>query len=325
MDPLISVIIPVYNVELYVKDCLDSVSAQTYTNLEIIVVDDGATDRSGEICEECAKNDRRMVVYHKQNGGLPDARNYGIDRCHGEYILFIDSDDLIAPDYVEYMYSGVRDTGADVAASGYIPFWETVPEPTPQNEAWTVVTSEEMIRKMALQDGASHDPDKLYRHSLWGQFRFPNVLYEDFASTYYVVSHAGTCAISSAAKLYYRKRPDSIMGKQFDERQLVLLDIADGVTGWLTETYPNFREEALRLRLVTYCKVLKNMLDVKAELPDVEKRIVDTVRANAPAFLRAPCVRAIDKIKVAALCCGKRVFYWVYLIGDARNKRNREH
>ena len=95
MKSLVSVIIPVYNVEHYLCQCIDSVLAQTYTNLEIILVDDGSPDGCPQICDEYAAKDKRIVVIHKGNGGLSDARNAGLNICKGEYIYFIDSDDII--------------------------------------------------------------------------------------------------------------------------------------------------------------------------------------------------------------------------------------
>lgn len=98
---MISLIVPFYNVEIYARECLNSLINQTYTNLEIICVDDGSTDSTGKICDEYKMIDSRIIVYHKENGGLSDARNYGIDRSSGEFICFVDGDDFIAKDYVE--------------------------------------------------------------------------------------------------------------------------------------------------------------------------------------------------------------------------------
>ena len=103
MEPIVSVIIPVYNVEQYLKRCIDSVIDQTYRNLEIILVDDGSNDGSGEICDNYAQNDSRIKVIHKSNGGLSDARNAGIDRSTGIYIMFVDSDDWINRECVELL------------------------------------------------------------------------------------------------------------------------------------------------------------------------------------------------------------------------------
>ena len=102
-DILVSVILPVYNVEKYLIKCLDSVIRQTYQKLEIILVDDGSTDSSGKICDEYANKDGRIKVFHKKNGGLSDARNYGIERSTGEYLAFIDSDDYVDDDYIEFL------------------------------------------------------------------------------------------------------------------------------------------------------------------------------------------------------------------------------
>ena len=105
MQPMISVIVPIYKVEKYLMRCIKSIQNQTYTNLEIILVDDGSPDCCGEICEEFAKQDKRIRVIHKENGGLSDARNYGVERSHGQYITFIDSDDYVANNYIEYLHA----------------------------------------------------------------------------------------------------------------------------------------------------------------------------------------------------------------------------
>ena len=111
MKPLISIIVPVYNVEAYLAKCVDSILAQTYTNLEIILVNDGSSDGCGRICDEYAKQDKRIKVIHKQNGGLSDARNVAIDVATGEFITFIDSDDYVTDDYIMTLYSLIEKYG----------------------------------------------------------------------------------------------------------------------------------------------------------------------------------------------------------------------
>ena len=107
-NPLISVIVPIYDVESYLPKCVESVLRQTYTNLEIILVDDGSPDNSGKICDDFAARDPRVRVIHKENGGLSSARNAGLDAAHGEYITFLDSDDWIAEDAYEHLLSVLR-------------------------------------------------------------------------------------------------------------------------------------------------------------------------------------------------------------------------
>lgn len=118
--PLISVVIPIYNVSQYLPRCLESVLAQTYTNLEIILVDDGSTDNSGNICEMYAKKDRRIITIHKENGGLSDARNFGLHRANGKYITFIDSDDYVDVNFIFILYEKIEQYHADVSICGYI-------------------------------------------------------------------------------------------------------------------------------------------------------------------------------------------------------------
>ena len=115
MDSKISVIIPIYNVEEYLERCVESVVNQTYKNLEILLIDDGSPDKCYKICDDWAKKDKRIKVVHKENGGLSDARNVGIRYSTGKYLCFIDSDDCIDENYIQYMYQAIKDNCSDIA------------------------------------------------------------------------------------------------------------------------------------------------------------------------------------------------------------------
>ena len=119
MKELISIIVPVYNVEQYLDDCLISIINQTYKNIEIILIDDGSTDKSGKICDEYAKKDSRIIVIHKENGGVSSARNAGLRIAKGAYIGFVDPDDWIAEDMYEVLYSNAKKYDADVSVCKY--------------------------------------------------------------------------------------------------------------------------------------------------------------------------------------------------------------
>ena len=121
---MISVIVPIYNVEKYVNKCVGSIVNQTYTNLEIILVDDGSPDRCPEICDEWAKKDSRIKVIHKKNGGLSDARNAGMKIASGDYIAFVDSDDWIAPEMYERLLMAIKNDNSDIAACAVKMVWE---------------------------------------------------------------------------------------------------------------------------------------------------------------------------------------------------------
>ncbi len=118
-NSLISVLVAVYNIKEYVEDCIKSICDQSYTELEIIIIDDGSTDGSERVCDRLAETDDRIAVYHKSNGGLVSARKYAMERAHGEYLLTVDGDDCIKPDMIEHMYMRIKETDADVVQCGY--------------------------------------------------------------------------------------------------------------------------------------------------------------------------------------------------------------
>ena len=120
----VSIIVPVYQVEKYIRQCVDSILAQTFTDFELILVDDGSKDQSGKICDEYARMDTRVKVIHKENGGAADTRNRGVNQAVGNYVMFVDSDDYLAPTMLECLYRNILNENADIAACNYLYFFE---------------------------------------------------------------------------------------------------------------------------------------------------------------------------------------------------------
>ncbi|MBQ1373191.1 glycosyltransferase family 2 protein [Candidatus Saccharibacteria bacterium] len=207
MKTIISVIIPVYNVEKYVGKCLDSVVRQKYENLDIVIIDDGATDGSGAICDEFAKKDKRVRVFHKENGGLSDARDFGIKKAKGEIIAFVDSDDFISEDYVSAMYDEMVKKNADVVVCGYNMM-------KPKREA--ISGEEATVKLLTEQENVDMVAwNKLYKKSLFidNNIWFPKAKkYEDTLTTYKILSKAEKVAYLDEALYCYTERGDSIMG-----------------------------------------------------------------------------------------------------------------
>jgi glycosyltransferase involved in cell wall biosynthesis len=223
MEELISVIIPVYKVEDYIRRCVDSVLKQTYGNLEIILVDDGSPDRCGEICDEYAAKDNRVVSIHKKNGGLSDARNAGMDVCKGEYITFLDSDDWVASDYIERLYRLLKDTAAGISACSFIKTSDEDTEPDSSTEEVRVFSNTEALDKMESNTDIQLYVQlvvawgKLYKRSLFEGVTYPvGKLHEDEFTTYKVIYRAERIALTSAQLLHYWQREDSIMGAGFN-------------------------------------------------------------------------------------------------------------
>ncbi|HAP8915983.1 TPA: glycosyltransferase family 2 protein, partial [Enterococcus faecium] len=148
----ISVIVPAYNVENYLENCLESISNQTHSNIEIIVVDDGSPDRSGEIAEEYKKKDMRLKVIHQVNGGLSAARNSGLDSATGDFVCFIDSDDWIEPDYLELLYFGTQTYGADISVLKIkkISSLEQLKEHTIAERKWEIFDREQAMKNLFI-------------------------------------------------------------------------------------------------------------------------------------------------------------------------------
>ncbi|MBR1692596.1 MAG: glycosyltransferase family 2 protein [Lachnospiraceae bacterium] len=234
MEPLISVIVPIYNVEAYLKRCVNSIQAQTYSNLEIILVDDGSPDGCGALCDELAKEDRRITVIHKENGGLSDARNKGLDAAGGQYIAFVDSDDYIAPYFIRTLYEQLIGTNSDVALCSYaVVTGEEAFPPRPAHTPVTGYSREELLRN--LYDANHEDAtyfivawNKLYRSSLWSEIRFPKgKIHEDEATTYRIFDKCRRGVYVKTPMYGYFTSGSSITRDAFSIRRLEWMDALD--------------------------------------------------------------------------------------------------
>lgn len=222
--PLITIIIPVYNVEQYLEKCLDSVINQDYPDLEIILVDDGSPDQCGEICENYAKKDARIKVIHKKNGGLSDARNVAIDIALGEYITFVDSDDYVSSDYVSTLYELIKKNNCKISASGYIRFGQDdVLKDGNKVIKEYLFSRDNAIKEMFYQKKFDTSAwAKLYHRSLFSdRLRYPvGLLYEDLPTTYKLFQKSDNVAFSTKETYFYLSRPTSIEGSPFNQKKI---------------------------------------------------------------------------------------------------------
>lgn len=219
---MISVIVPVYNVERYIRQCVESILEQTYADLEIILVDDGSTDGSGSICDEYKLKDNRVVVIHKCNGGLSEARNAGLDIARGEYIGFVDSDDYIEPDMYEVLYKNCERYAADLAAARFVKFNTQGEVRKNFTENIEVFSREEMLRLFIVGDRRYEITmsvwDRLYKRELISDLRFPvGKCYEDIVFSTKVIEKSKINVYIDRALYHYRLREDSISGEDFND------------------------------------------------------------------------------------------------------------
>ena len=220
---LISIIVPVYKVEKYLDKCIESIVNQTYKNLEIILVDDGSPDNCGVMCDAWAEKDSRIKVIHKENGGLSDARNAGMEIATGKYIGFVDSDDCIAPEMYELLHGRIVADGSDIAACGVEMVWEDGTESrmlTRQGDCVldTCAAMEAVIDESWLKQPVWY---KLYKTDLVRDIRFPVGKYhEDVFWTWRAVARAAKVSVFDTPCYFYLQRSSSIMGEKYSLKRL---------------------------------------------------------------------------------------------------------
>ncbi len=262
MKDLISVVVPIYNVEEYVSDCIESILKQTYANIEIILVNDGSTDNSGNIADHYQKNDNRIKVIHKINEGLSVARNIGIDVASGKYITFIDSDDWVERDYIKTLYELLIEASADISVCEYEKIYE--------GEKFTAVASNvensiyEYKNYEALNLGSVTMIvawAKLYKIELFQDIRYPKgMIHEDEFVTYKLIHSANKVVYTSEKLLNYRQRPNSIMAKGFNLKNTLGLIRA---LKEKIEFLENFRDNNFQeIISITYRRLFARYIDI---------------------------------------------------------------
>lgn len=220
-DDLVSIIVPVYNVAPYLVRCLTSILAQEYSNIEVLLVDDGSTDKSGMICDACAEEDSRICVVHKENGGLSDARNAGLKMAKGKYVSFIDSDDYVHPSFISCMKQAMDRTGCGIGKCDILEDTGHA-EPTPLREVeLCVYGAEEYLEKIDRINGGFSVCNKLFLRSLFDNIQFPKgKLHEDVAVIYRLAAQAGRIVSTEQTLYYYYVNGQSITKSRMNPRRL---------------------------------------------------------------------------------------------------------
>ena len=304
-DRTVSVIVPVYNVEKYLPGSIESIQNQDYSELEIILVDDGSPDKCGAICDEYAERDSRISVIHKANGGLSDARNAGIDASTGKYITCVDSDDLIDHRYVSRMMELMTKEVDMVVCAPFLFSDEAELKNVNSSSAEMpdIFETVAALREMLSQHGYDFEPSawgKLYRRNLFGKdLRFPVGKYcEDLALTYRLVDRSRKIVRTKEKLYFYRQRPSSILHQQFNEKMLSILDVADEMREYILRTHPELRKNVDSRVISAYCHILIRLPD-NPKWDTLRHRIYQKVKELRRGQLFSNCR---VKNKVAVLC-----------------------
>ena len=302
---LVSVIVPVYNVKPYLRECFDSICRQSYRNIEIILVDDGSTDGSGELCDVLAASDDRTTVLHKENGGLSDARNAGLRIAQGDWISFVDSDDYISPVFIEVLFNACRDTGCQISA---VPFGK----PFNDGDACSLVESLDPVAP-AKELPSSDVQWRLYAKAPLGIDPFPKGLYyEDLASVYKIIHKVDSVAVVDCRELYaYRMRSNSIIRQEYrhikGESALIIADrLYQDICNW----YPDLSKAAAS-RCFSVCRMVYAQIPM-AGVSESDLKDRDDLWNNLSTF-RLPVLKDFEARKRERLaaffaCCGRRIF-----------------
>ena len=264
MNPLISLVIPVYNVEKYLDKCMESVLAQTYDNFEVILVDDGSTDNSGKMCDEYAKRDSRVIVYHKPNGGLSDARNFGVEHCNADLVSFIDSDDYVTEDYLEYLWYLMKKYNSDISFAKKAQQFENNDPRIDANTPYDrILTTTDALHDFCVN--ATSACARLYKKQMLRLHLFPKgKLYEDLATVYKILADCKSAACGSKDIYIQVTRQGSIQHSGMNQNQLDIFTAAGNLYNFIIDNYPELQSDAsvrcmiavggLLDRVFTYCE-----------------------------------------------------------------------
>lgn len=298
---MITVIIPVYNVQDYLARCVDSVLAQTHQDLEIILVDDGSTDASGDICDQYAERDSRISVIHKSNGGLSDARNAALDVMRGDYVTFVDADDYVHPQFVELLLHTIEGTGAPIAVCR----WQELndgerPKSADTGNITTKLFSQaEAINSVFYQQELNHSAcSRLFKASIFDGLRFPEgKLYEDLAVIYPILKKVDRVALISPAMYYYMHRTGSIIESMTLQRTHVL-DHLESLEEQVADEAPQFLP-AVRSRHLSACfNMLRLMPADDPEWQPTKQRSWQYVKNIRNLCIADPNVRLKNKTAI---------------------------
>ncbi|HCT89974.1 MAG TPA: hypothetical protein DF613_01125 [Lachnospiraceae bacterium] len=272
MEPLVSVIMPVYRAEHYLQQCIDSICAQTYSQLEILLIDDGSTDSSGEICDANAKKDPRIKVIHKEHGGVSRARNEGLDVAKGEYISFVDADDSLHSRFIENLVGICLKNDCDIAQCDYLSTAKSSLKLSLNPQYYIkLLNSGQAIHQLCSANDSSRYAvvwNKIYKRELFESIRYPlNRIHEDESIIYLLFWQANKIAVTNQYLYYYLRHTESIMGKPFSVKRLDVLEALKERSIFLKENGLCGEEvDTLKTMLYLidkYCPFLKNDVEQK--------------------------------------------------------------
>lgn len=315
-QPLVSIIVPVYNVSPFLKKCIESITHQSYTKLEIILVDDGSTDNSGEICDIYKKKDKRIRVIHQKNGGLSSARNTGIQKATGELLSFVDSDDWLDHATIETLIKDLETTSSDISAVGRYLEYENKSTKSADNNLYEL-TSEKCLYKILYSKGIDNSAcGKLYKIGIFKDITFPEGKeFEDTTTICHAIMSADKITFRASSMYHYRKNNlNSITHTPFSDKKLDLINLSTIITDEISSAYPKLKKACNRFLIHSYLSILARAIDTNNPDKATIRRLYNYIKAHRVTVLKDPEASKTDKAALASTFLGYRCYYmlWKY-------------
>ncbi|WP_066315239.1 glycosyltransferase [Bacillus sp. FJAT-29814] len=318
MNPKISIIVPVFNVENFIHDCLKSILNQTFRDFELILVNDGSTDQSGVICDEYAKSDKRITVIHKENGGQSSARNVGIDIATGDFLGFIDSDDWIDKDMYEILYTKVLETGSDIAACNLMQYNKDSTGYLYSNDTNNqIYNRHDAMHELYLNERLTFSPcNKLYKKELFNGIRFKQgSILEDMDFAYRIIDKVNMLYYTGQPLYNYRFNENSTMRKTFSKKRLDEYNVRKDMYLFYLENYPEIANEVYAEWFLTGLMLYINIEKYYQSEKNTYKYLIDVDRKKLRALLSKESYNRKKKILLAAAVISPKIlvrFYRIY-------------
>ena len=307
--PLISVIIPVYNVEPYLKKCLDSVINQSYKKIDIVIIDDGSTDGSNVIIDKYAEKDKRISIIREKNRGISYARNAGLKNAKGSLITYIDPDDSVVNNYIEVLYSAIANNNSDVAIAGHVTRYPKRDYVHVCDKDMTI-SGKEACNRLLYDNGIDTSLwAKIFKTSEAIKHPFPNgQIFEDTAITGKLLADAKKISIIAKPIYYYNRRKKSITTTIFSEKKLDLIKSTEEVTNYILKKYPELQNAALRRILFSNLATLSQLSESRKGNETVKNELFSNIKQIRRKVLFDRRTPKRDKAAILATYLGYSFF-----------------
>lgn len=311
--PLISIVLPVFNVEGYLMGCLKSIAKQTYSNIEVIMVNDGSTDNSREICSRFSEKDSRFRLFDKPNGGLSDARNFGISKINGDFITFIDSDDYVDNDYIGYLYSLLAVNHVKMSICQHRTIFSNGKVEHHFYHGSESILSEEALKRLLYSNEIDTSAwAKLFSKDLFNEVSFPaGKLFEDIATVYKLIIMSKNVAVGYDEKYNYVYRSQSIVNGKFNLKKLDLVEMTMKMGEDVIKKFPTLKKAVRRRVVYARISTLNQMVGTSG-YETLRHGLVKKIRFNGYKVLFDFKAPRRDKIALILIYIGYPVYssFW---------------